>query len=760
MPSLPGVQTLDPSKAATPAVAAAMDRLSPSVLWTRLSPAERQQFRGFLAPLLKLSASVDTTQAWAWDAQWRGADPVPRVSFFQTSAGRGTTVEKRYSGSPEATFEVFDARDRLMCGDAGCNPPFQTWMGVQPDSRQQYCSPDTLISVLFQYPRYKVARERLRSMLARLPGGFSFDVRNWPIERRNRYYALNPGTPGSVGYADRVKVQQADYYAQVNEVVATDPRAWAAWCAEADALGRMAAWATNTRIEMLHNWIDPRRDVGGDDRPDISGRTFSGTALVSSASYLASFSPLTDCFSRFRAHVPGEFRELPLRAARRWSIDNAKLFSSHLWQATAIERNLSRWLTHRYPLSATLYRRGKYDQGREGATDLPLREQFLRVPMDMRYFVADNTVPVPIWSQEGSERGFWGCFSGDAWGATPGENVAWHPTPGVAGALLVNLDESTADEYDRRTVSSLEVFFGSARRGGPFDSAPVCQRMVPLMYANPSVRGSAVVRAPYVWSEQYSPVLDPSGPRYRLDQPVPSEQWVIVPSPGMYVHMAHARASSVADSTFEQFGKKGIDGWLAAYDMLVNKRQLAAGTSPSLVRQQASLMFQGDLDGAASTLGVIGGVYTGILGIINGAAGAIAALLFTIINLVIVNLQDWKLARGTNPSTLPMATARYIAADPAGAIRECDFSGAAGTYDDLIPQVRVISTALASGQLDALKLFTEIGKAVGSTEVEDQALPGPGGGRREPTREPASGGAAVPLVGAALLVWLLMRGQK
>lgn len=756
MPTLPGTATLDPSRGA--AATRALDTSTPTALWTRLSPAERQQFRGFLAPLLKIVQPLNTTEAWAWDAQWRGADPVPRVGYFQTSSGRGTTVEKRYMGSPEATLEVFDARDRLMCGDAGCNPPFQTWMGVQPDSRQQYCSPDTLVSVLFQYPRYKVARERLRSMVARLPGGFSFDVRNWPVERRNRYYALNPGTPGSPGYADRVKVQEADYYAQVNEVVASDPRAWAAWCAEADALSRMAAWATNTRLELLHNWIDPRRDIDGNDRPDISGRTVSGSALTSSSSYLASFTPLTDCFNKLRAHVPGELREFPYRAPRRWSINSAKLFSSHLWQTTAIERNLSRWLTHRYPLSATLYRRGKFDQGREGATDLPIREQSLRVPMDMRYFVADNTVPVPIWSQEGSERGFWGCFSGDAWGATPGENVAWHPTPGVASSLLVNLDESTADEYDRRTVSSLEVFFQSARRGGPFDQAPVCQRMVPLMYANPGARGSAVVRAPYVFAEQYSPILDPSGPRYRLDQPAPSEQWVVVPSPGLYVQMAHARALAVVDSTFEQFGKKGIDGWVNAYQMLADKRQLPAGTSVSAVRQQASLMFQGDLDGAASTLGVVGGVYAGILGLINGAAGAIAALLFTIINLVIVNLQDWKLVRGTNPPTLPMATARYIAADPAGAIRECDFSGTSGTYDDLIPQVRVVADALKSGNLDALKLFTELGKAVGSADVEEQKLPGPGGG---PPRTPtSSGGPVVPLVGAALFAWLLMRGQK
>ena len=769
MPSLPGVQTLDPSKVGTPAVAAALDRLAPGALWTGLSPAQRQQFRGFLAPLLKLSESVNATQAWAWDAQWRGPSEAPRVSFFQTSPGRGMTVEKLFLGSPEASFEVYDARDRLMCGDAGCNPPFQTWMGVQPDSAQQYCSPDTLVSVLFQFPRYRVARERLRSMLARLPGGFSFDVRNWPIERRNRYYALNPGTPGSVGYADRVKAQKDDYYAQVNEVVASDPRAWAAWCAEADALCRMALWATNARSELLYDWIDPRHIAreGGQ----------LGGAFVEWSTRIAGSSP-GERYNDFLDSFPEELRYFPLwnpreeprpvsplsdRIPRFFYQSSRHLYSCHLWQASNVHRNLSRWMTHRYPLSATLYRRGLYDQGREGATDLPKRYLPLRVPMDMRYFIADNTVPVPIWSQEGSERGFWGCFSGDAWGATPGENVAWYPTPGVASSLLEKLDETTADEYDRRTVSSLEVFFGSARRGGAFDGSPISRRMVPLRYERPQARGSAIIRAGYLWSQQYDRAKHANvGPDVRLDTgPLPgSEQWVVVPSPALYVRMVHDRATEVERTTFEQFGSRGLNKWLAIYNSLAEKRLLPPGANPGEMRRAASLAFQGDLDGLSSQIGQVAGAYAFVLGLISGVAGAVAAALFAVLQVVVSNLQDWKLARGTNPLTLPMATARYIAADPAGAIRECDFSGAAGSYDDLIPQVRVISTALASGQLDALKLFTEIGKAVGSTEVEDQALPDPGGGRREPTKEPASGGAAVPLVGAALLVWLLMRGQK
>ena len=331
------------------------------------------------------------------------------------------------------------------------------------------------------------------------------------------------------------------------------------------------------------------------------------------------------------------------------------------------------------------------------------------------------------------------------------------------------MDETTADEYDRRTVTSLEVFFASARRGGPFDTSPISTRMVPLRYKNPSARGSAIERAPYVGAEEYDSVVYPSGPRYRLDQDPPSEQWVVVPSPALYVRMVHARATAVAESTFEVFGKKGLDGWVAAFDMLSEANRVGAitfapGTSPSEVRRQASMAFQGDLDSAASTLSTIGGAYSFILGLINGVAGAVAALLFTIINLVVTNLQDLKLARGSNPVTLPMATARYIAADPAGAIRECDFSGTAGTYDDLIPQVRVVADALKSGNLDALKLFTELGKAVGSTEVEEQELPGPGaGGGGGPPREPSkssSSGAAVPLVGAALFAWLLLRGQK
>jgi hypothetical protein len=74
---------------------------------------------------------------------------------------------------------------------------------------------------------------------------------------------------------------------------------------------------------------------------------------------------------------------------------------------------------------------------------------------------------------------------------------------------------------------------------------------------------------------------------------------------------------------------------------------------------------------------------------------------------------------------------------------------------------------MRTGNTDALRLFTELGKAVDSPEVQDQERAFQES-RREAAQEQVStgggggggGGAAPVVVGAALVLWLLMRGQK
>ena len=765
-PSLPGVQTLD--RRSSPA-AGVLDRSTPTVLWTKLTPAERQQFRGFLSPLLKL-APVDMAAAWTWDQQWRGASVEPRISFNQTTPGRGTGVQRLYKGDPNATFEVFDARDRLMCGAANCNPPFQTWMAVQPDSRQQYCSPDTLISVMFQVPRYNAAQAKLRAALLRVPGGFSPDVNNWPADRKARYLALNPGPAprepvrvdsgppaGIAAYREamrvwgdamrvwgaRVEAQRDNYYSQINEMVSQNASAWASWASEVDSLCRLAMWSSNIRVELFYDWIDP--DYFREER--------AGSAVTRSTTRVDNRSDIPMPFTRFVQSFGGP-RE-------HFGASLGGVFSSHLWQANNRQRNASRWFTHRYPLSATLYRRGNYDQGYEGATDLPDRRLPFRLPVDERYFIADNTVPVPVWSQEGSNPGFWGCFSADGWKSTPGESTQWLPIPGVADGLLTLLEDSTADEYVRRTVASLEKFFLSGVRGGAFDGSPVSREMVPL-YVDARDRNK-IKRARYMRQE-----TSEGEPRYDAE-PLPEDrQWVYVPSPASYVLMLLSRAEQIKTLPFTEVAKRGMYHWLNISKQLQRRYLIPVGVNLDNTRSMAAQAFQGELDTVGANVSIITSSYATILGIINAGAGLVAATIGIVINYIATNLQELKLARGTNPLTLPMATSRYIAADPSGAISECDFSGSATTYDDLIPQVRLIAESMRTGNTDALRLFTELGKAVDSPEVQDQERAFQES-RREAAQEQVStggggggggGGAAPVVVGAALVLWLLMRGQK
>ena len=813
---------------------------------SNLPDSVRLAARGVLAPLGLILKPWRMDEIYNWDRRWAGRDQRPNVQFYEERDGKTYKVIKDYAtgwtapeGSPpNLSWAVFDARDKLICGGGGCNQPYNTWFAITPSSNNVYCSPDTLISVLFQEPRYRKVREQIKYELANPPNQLfePDDLRpraNMPPAAALRWARVTPAQRAELTQrlaapgADTTSVREL-FAAQLNnEIIGNNAAAWAAWCARLDGLSRMAVWASNVRAELLYDWLDPaniiesKRYTSGDPilgpairtikqrgwvgNPDtwdreVSRRTHPlltetqrGQVRVSCAEGAADsphaawplHRPVRDSSgSRYVRQEALRLRRF--QGLRANSTRDRELFSCHLWNVNNEERNLSRWLTHRYPLTATLFQAGLYTTGgnkpwSRGSgnlvgefSDQPWREAAMgfRLPLDLRYFILDNTVPLPFFDER---TGKWYANSQDGWqltpGATEGALGAFLSTPFTPGTIS-SVDESNIDECERRTIESLRHYFATARSGvrhpwsplppggiavrpptpaGPVDFTPGRRNVVVAGSGSGTVYRSAtqgegnpataklipldarglaaayrrkeVVKAPCTTPRveiEYggsARTLDPSGQTLSA-----AEQFVWVPSPDSYVRGVIARAKDIDETSFGDMVARGAEMYADMLEMYYGSgSSLPAGARPQDFRNIARSFTQMDLDSAAGIFGQYGGTLSSMVSLVTGPVGAlIAAIVFVSTELIRV-AQDAKLMRGGNPITIPMAFARYIEADPLGLLAECDFNPSRDGYDSTIPQVAVVEAAARGGWIgDATRLFGSLGAAVGSVEVPEQ----------------------------------------
>lgn len=806
---------LEPAQLSPPSAPASLAYYNFARLVLNTPPEQQRERLGLLAPLSLILRPLQLNEAFTWDAQWRGQDSVPSVSYYETLGNTPDAPIAKYFWDPtllrktpraERSWTLFDARDRLICGGGGCNQPYGTWFAIAPAADNVYCSPDTLVSVLFQEPRYRTAQEALRQALAsppsKLPENLLGD--NWraltaaqkaelqaQIDAAKAEAARQPGyTRAAVDLAAREATER--YLAQLrNEIIGNNAQAWAAWCVHVDALSRMAVWASNVRPELLYDWLDPSGSVRttrtissgssptgaytySDERrgfvgnPDSYDKSPNSLLTREDANYT-----FTTCHGDWALHrqhtsttgskyVRAEARRLDRAAGGLTSWEGGhvargrvvvqEVFSSHLWNVSNNHRNVSRWLTHRYPLTATCFTTGAYTTGgraewanggtwqnrdRDTYIDLPVRGRAVQIPMDKRYFAVDNTIPLPVLSSNYD----WLAFSSDAWAQTPGAHSWFYDVPGVFTTKLA-CDESTLDQCVARTTESLRRLFALTRTGerNPWadQNNPVIARVRPVMpinfggsigFSERRQEGNKIEFAPYRRQERETPwcgsgpTIDGSG------APLPAlDQYAWIPSPDSYVRGVVARAQDVVETSFGGMVARGTLMYADLLEFYTSPDRpwlsaLPPGARPQDLRALAATFSKMEYDQAASTLGTVGGTISSAIGVVSGPVGALVAALVAVATELTARAQELKLSRGQNPITIPMAFVRFIEADAQNLLAECDFNATRAGYDATIPQVAVITEAAKEGWIgDALKLFGSLSEAVGSPDVPVQEV--------------------------------------